>query len=306
MTNIYWPVYKNLEAEISKLSFNIHFDDNQLNVYSSKISDLILRASVEIESIAKELYKLNGGTKTNNIKYDEDAIKYLNELWLLDKKVVLISSINCFQSNKQLKPFEKNEKKTINGRLTFSWNNSYQNLKHDRANSLKFGNVKYLFDIMSALFVLNLYFKDESFDFEKDGKATNFPINMGSEIFAIKLHKWSSYDAKGVYTKNTDFDECLYLTKMTDNSHKLMVDANKEPHQKDLELFTKHPKFLKYIQTNDIKNYTGKNLMWDVLEKEDYIRLIKQSGVKQIEASKQSKYEGILNKNNIEILTSYR
>jgi len=59
MTNIYWPVYKNLEDEFGKLMFSIHIDDNQMNVYSSKISDLILRASTEIESISKELYHKN-------------------------------------------------------------------------------------------------------------------------------------------------------------------------------------------------------------------------------------------------------
>ena len=69
--NIYWPVYKNLEAELVHLSYNIHIDDNQLDVYSVKISDLILRASAEIESISKELYINNGGTKTVSatIKY---------------------------------------------------------------------------------------------------------------------------------------------------------------------------------------------------------------------------------------------
>jgi hypothetical protein len=78
-TNIYWPVYKNIESEFNNLMFNIHIDDNQLNVYSSKITDLILRSSAEIESLSKELYKLNGGTKSiEKIKYDDDAIK----LWL--------------------------------------------------------------------------------------------------------------------------------------------------------------------------------------------------------------------------------
>jgi len=92
MNNIFWPVYKNLENEFNNLMFNIHIDDDQLNVYSSKISDLILRAATEIESLAKELYKLNGGTKTDRIKYDEDAIKHLNQIWSLEKKVVIISS----------------------------------------------------------------------------------------------------------------------------------------------------------------------------------------------------------------------
>ena len=154
MSNIYWSVYKNLEKGVVNLSYSIHIDDNQLNVYSSYISDLILRASAEIESISKELYKLNGGSKIK-IKYDTDALEYLNNLWKLDLKVVILSSINCFQTNKELKPFLKNEISTFHGKQTYSWNNSYQNLKHDRANSLQYGSVKYLIDIMASLYVLD-------------------------------------------------------------------------------------------------------------------------------------------------------
>ena len=34
MTNLYWPIYKKIEKEIVELSNHIHFDDNQLSVYS--------------------------------------------------------------------------------------------------------------------------------------------------------------------------------------------------------------------------------------------------------------------------------
>ena len=53
--NIYWPVYANLEKGVDELAFAIHIDDSQLGVYSSRITDLILRAAAEIESLSKEL-----------------------------------------------------------------------------------------------------------------------------------------------------------------------------------------------------------------------------------------------------------
>ncbi len=299
MTNIYWPVYKNLETEVIRLSYAIHIDDKQSDVYSSNISDLILRASAEIESISKELYKSNGGMKTGNIKYDEDAIKHLNTLWSLDKKVVLISSPNCFQSNRELIPFVKNEPRASNGRMTFTWNYSYQNLKHDRGNSLHFGSVKYLFDIMAALFILNLYFKDETYDFEKDSKATSFPINMGSELFAIKLHKWTSYDGKGTYKKNSDFEECLYLTKMKDDSRDKVNEANKKMQEENMKFFLKHPKFLEWIKYNKIEEYTGNNLQWDVLGEAVYVQMFRKSLRVTTNVYKSVEYEAIINKNSI-------
>lgn len=56
ISNLYWPVYKNLEKKLLKLAECVHFADDQLNVYSMHIADLIVRCAVEIESLSKELY----------------------------------------------------------------------------------------------------------------------------------------------------------------------------------------------------------------------------------------------------------
>jgi hypothetical protein len=53
MINLYWPVYKNIEKEVLELSNQIHFDDTQLSIYSIKISELLIRCSVEIEAISR-------------------------------------------------------------------------------------------------------------------------------------------------------------------------------------------------------------------------------------------------------------
>lgn len=295
MHNIYWPVYKNLETEFVRLMFDIHIDDSQLSVYSFRIADLILRAAVEIESISKELYTLNGGVKVADIKYDEDALKYLNTLWKLDKKVILISSINCFQSNKILKPFEKNTIRSGQTRLTFGWNNAYQNLKHDRGNSLSFGNLKYLFEIMAALFILNIYFKDESYELGKDSRATIFPTNIGSEIFSIKLDRWTSYN-KWEYSRWPDFEECIYFTKILKKWEDVVNKTDFEGNEKRKELFLNHPKFLEYIKINNIQEYTGNNLMWDILWQEEYINVVRATSGAQTKVWQNVEYEAVLNK----------
>ncbi len=76
--NIYWPIYLNIESEVNKLMYAIHMSDDNRRVYSSIISDLILRCSAEIESLSKELYRANGGTKTGNLAYDYDCLKFLD------------------------------------------------------------------------------------------------------------------------------------------------------------------------------------------------------------------------------------
>ncbi|WP_037320415.1 hypothetical protein [Salegentibacter sp. Hel_I_6] len=295
MTNIYWPVYRNIESELAKLTYDIHIDDNQINVYSSKISDLILRSAAEIESISKELYKKNGGVKENNLQFDKDCIKHLNQIWKLEDKVIIISSSACFQSQKIIKPFIKTEKNFKN-KLTYSWNNAYQNLKHNRYESLHFGSLKYLFNILAALFTLNLYFKEEVFDITQN---SNVPENMGSEIFSIKVHKWRSYDAQGVYGKNKDFDECIYLTKRTDESLKKMIESTQAMFKEQQEMFLKHPKTLEFVRSGKLKDYEGNNLMWDVLDENEYWNIINITSKKHILDSKDREMEGVLNKNCI-------
>jgi len=79
--NLYWSVFKNLEKEIITLSNQIHFDDKQLKIYSIKISELLIRTVVEIESISKELYFINGGSKPddNKLYFDTDCIALLEK-----------------------------------------------------------------------------------------------------------------------------------------------------------------------------------------------------------------------------------
>ena len=75
--NLYWSVYQNLEKELIELTNHIHVDDKQINVYSMKISELLIRASIEFESLAKELYINNGGPKADDNKmfFYNDFIK---------------------------------------------------------------------------------------------------------------------------------------------------------------------------------------------------------------------------------------
>lgn len=85
--NLYWNVYKSLERELLSLAEIIHIDDSQLDVYSMKIADLLIRTTVEIESISKELYFREGGTKPDDkdLYFDTDCLALLESKWSLSK-----------------------------------------------------------------------------------------------------------------------------------------------------------------------------------------------------------------------------
>jgi hypothetical protein len=294
MPNIYWPVYKNLEKGIDELAFAIHIDDAQLGVYSSRITDLILRAAAEIESLAKDLYKSNGGTKTGNFKFDEDAIKHLENLWQLDQKKVVISSPNCFQSSRILTPFVKNETRTSSKKQTqtYSWNNAYQNLKHDRAQSLKFGSLKYLFDIMAALYLLNIYYKNETISLGNDNTGVNFPINLGSSLFSIELvtpiQQGFGYD----YIRPDGFDSATYFVNYTEDSSKIVKAWFNAFEAHHINLISQHQKLL---------DHNGNSLAKDVLGEDEYIRTYQQSAQAVPLETEKLEYEAVLNTNAIRI-----
>ena len=102
--NLYWNVYKSLERELLSLAEIIHIDDSQLDVYSMKIADLLIRTTVEIESISKELYFREGGTKPDDkdLYFDTDCLALLESKWSLSKKVVMVSAFRAQKDQKTL------------------------------------------------------------------------------------------------------------------------------------------------------------------------------------------------------------
>lgn len=192
--NLYWSVYKNLEQELIHLADVIHFDDNQTNVYSIHIADLLIRTAVEIEAISKHLYKINGGNmnptdaqgNARSLFFDSDCIQELDLRWHLTKKVVNVVSSNFYFSKSEnliLRPL-KNCNKQGDGR----WKKAYQAVKHDRVGSLNAGNISNLIKAMAALYLLNIYNMDDKVR-EVEIGATEIDTNLGSAVFSVNVYK---------------------------------------------------------------------------------------------------------------------
>ena len=98
---IFWQVFKNLEHEFLDLANVIHINDSQQEVYSMKIADIIIQTVVEIEALSKELYILNGGAVVpdEEMYFDTVCMNYLNNIWNLENKVVLVVSPNIYFDN---------------------------------------------------------------------------------------------------------------------------------------------------------------------------------------------------------------
>lgn len=201
-SDIFFQTYLNLEQEVIEVSKYIYFTDEisttingnmvshpcttQLETFSPHIADLLVRCCVQIEAISKELYFDNGGTKRrgdSSILFDIDCLKLIDIKWNTHNKVVMIVSpyFNLTKDeNRIIKPLKEAHKK----QGTY-WERAYQAVKHDRYASLSKGNVKSLLQALAALFLLNLYYRNDSW-IVKYNDISKLDYSLGSKIFTVK------------------------------------------------------------------------------------------------------------------------
>lgn len=214
MVNLYWPAYKRLENEIVLMTSDIKFDDDQISVYSDKFLEILIRTSVEIEAISKELYLKNGGEEIkpeSDMFFDTVCLQFLEEQWNISKKCVLVNGVYFYfdkEENKILTPLNKANKRGLSGA---KWKQAYQAVKHNRSKNYKLGNMKNCIAALAALYLLNIYYKDEVFQFSDLKDVNNFDQTQGSKIFSIMISKGHSFNG------NIDIDEksvyCINYTE---------------------------------------------------------------------------------------------
>lgn len=177
-----------------------------------RIADLLIRTVIEIEALSKELYLMTGGDANiadDDMYFDMVCIKHLNDLWNLDAKVVIVVSPDIYfeeERNKVLHPLHNAHK-----RGKCDWKKAYQEVKHNRVKKLERGNIKNLLHGLAALYVLNLYYRDEKVIKLKESEKNGLDASFGSKLFSVKIHQTQGLSATGEYFKAADFDDCVYL-----------------------------------------------------------------------------------------------
>ena len=139
-TNIFWQSYLNLENEFldltkyiqvtdycyskKKNSINIKPSNKQLETYSTYIADFIVKCSVQIESLSKEIYKckfMNKSEDLDKLYFDTDCLRKINDkLGLCNCEIMITSPYIDFKEdeNKYILPLYNAEKEgKINGNV---------------------------------------------------------------------------------------------------------------------------------------------------------------------------------------------
>lgn len=209
-SNIYWAIYRNLERELIELSEQIYFDDEQVSVYSLKIAELLIRASVEVESISKELYLSNGGPKAddNKLYFDRDCLKYLNEKWCLSKKKIRIINDNFHFSKEENMCFAPLENAHEEKSKKAGWLKAYQAIKHNRRKEIKNATLQHLIYAISALYILNLYYRDKVIKVDNLEWMDSHLYTLDSKIFSFYVRDLNELGNSGNY--------CIYTPLIED------------------------------------------------------------------------------------------
>jgi len=199
-SDIFWQTYLNLEKEAIEVSKFIFITDEviknvngavvtencytQLDTYSPHIADLLVRTCVQIEAISKELYFDNNGDKPrgdNGILFDEDCLKLVDKLWATHNKSVMVVApfFNLtMDEHRILKPLKEAHRRHE------YWEKAYQAVKHDRYSCLYRGNVRAFIQALAALYLLNVYYRNEKWAVRYDEIAKR-DYSMGSSLFAV-------------------------------------------------------------------------------------------------------------------------
>ena len=247
--NLYWPVYQNIENELLSMTNYIRFDDKQLDVYSDKLLELLLRTWVEIEAISKELYLNNGGKvikPESKMYFDKVCLKHLEEKWCLSEKIVQIVNTNMYfsQDNLILCPLEKAYEF---GDTASEWKQAYQSIKHNRSQNYSQGNLKNCIKSLAALYLLNIYYKNESIKLKNNFEVNNFDLTQGSKIFSIKTYVNHDFENIVPVEKNA-----TYVINYTDDFIVKLKKCNFDVNKIYFEYVLKDLMFIKEMQKNDM------------------------------------------------------
>ena len=219
MNYSYSVIYNKIEEEVIKLSSAIYFCDEQKEVYSVDIADLITRCSVELEAIVKEIYYRETGVFSD---VTGEIIKWMEERWHISKKKIRIEYPSFdFDSFREFSPFNYISKSQED------YYSSYNAIKHNRAQNIKKANLNTLIRVLGALFITETYYENKriSLSDDKYGATIN---RMGiSSIFSFLVAPCEDeiiLDSE----KSIIPDTCMYKITKTEGEYAFRISYQRK------------------------------------------------------------------------------
>ncbi len=194
--------------------------------------------------------------KPRTLYFDTDCLNYLEDKWSITKKTVIISapSFSLSPDNCTITPLERANK---NGTHGAKWKKAYQALKHDRINSLEQATIRNLLYALGALYILNLYYKNEVIPLWDSFANTKQNIQAGSSIFSTCLYHANNIDLSVNMCDGSinnysgeNRENAIYIVKFTNKDFKAIHQKICEDLNCGLTKFTNPHNFKKFLDAH--------------------------------------------------------
>lgn len=97
-------------------------------------------------------------------------------------------------------------------------------MKHDRSNYYTSGSIRQFLKALSALYLLNIYFKGDTYELGNSSEAESFNPILGSSLFFVKIYKNINGCNLNEATHLALSDDCTYVVCATDETNKKIKD----------------------------------------------------------------------------------
>ena len=173
----YWNYYLLLEKKfLNTLDFVTLSEDN-FETYSNEYTNIMYTIGAELENVLKTFCRF----KSDEYRTMKDYGKYIKENY----PEILKMPVAVQGKSLILKPFDLS-KNTLESSNVLFWWQAYDNIKHSRLNSRKDGNLKNTLYMLSALFLLEMYYmkrKLQGHDYEPINESNIFEFIENDEDY---------------------------------------------------------------------------------------------------------------------------
>ena len=202
------------------------------------------------------------------------------------------------EENKKLIPLKK-----AHIRSGASWNKAYQAIKHNRFYNLNKATIKNLLDALGALYILNVYYKDEV---KKIGRYVDeIDDHYGSEIFLVHIYQATQMDVKSkmddtciIDFNEQEYEKSIVLIKYDDESFSKIHNAYINDCKATRERILGRKEVQVFLEENPDINTDSIKAICQQMDKNSLISECQcLNALGQIERMNEKRAELVLNKN---------
>jgi len=178
---LHWNYFLSIEAEFIETLKFVEIDKDNFKTFSTAYTKIILSACSEIDVLLKQIGKFFGQKK--------DRPNFGDHLKFVDKYLTTLKTETIYTNGYDIviSPFEGWTQKD-----ELEWHRTYNNLKHNRGQFYKDGNLEVALESVAALFSTVIHYYCCLSNKDKDGTFVTISDVINSLTYRSNIFKFSN------------------------------------------------------------------------------------------------------------------